>query len=118
MASKRIKKSKQFSQLSLPVKIFLKTLFLTSVLYTLAFLLSAAVGLSMNISKGSTFYLSVFAFSCCSFAGAFYAGRKIERTFEFLLDKFERMYYSLVMERKFERMRQRSPVYGTFLLLD
>lgn len=79
MASKRIKKSKQFSQLSLPVKIFLKTLFLTSVLYTLAFLLSAAVGLSMNISKSSAFYLSVFAFSCCSFAGAFYAGRKIHK---------------------------------------
>lgn len=79
MASKRIKKTKKLSELSLPAKVFLQTLLLTLILYSISFLLSAAVGLSMNISKSNSFYLAMFAFSLCSFIGAFYAGRKIHK---------------------------------------
>ncbi len=79
MASKKIKKAKKLSELSLPAKVFFKTQLLSSVLYAASFLASGALGLSMNISRSSAFYPAVFSFSVCSFIGAFYAGRKMHK---------------------------------------
>lgn len=79
MTSKKIKRAKKLSQLSLPAKVFFKTQLLTSALYVAAFLACGALGLSMNISRSSAFYPAVFSFSVCSFIGAFYAGRRIHK---------------------------------------
>ena len=65
MASKKIKKAKKLSELSLPSKVFFKTQLLTSVLYAVSFLASGALGLSMNISRSNAFYPAVFSFSVC-----------------------------------------------------
>ena len=79
MASNKTKKGKWFSELSLSTKVFLKTQILSFVLYTSSFLISAALGLSMNVSKGNAFYLAVFFYSVCSFICAYYAVRQIHK---------------------------------------
>ena len=81
MASKKSKqkKTKGISGLSVPMQVFIKTQFLSALLYGLSFIIASAVGLSMNISQSYAFYVCIFAFASSSFVCAMFAGYKIHK---------------------------------------
>lgn len=79
MTSKKVSWQKQAKNLNPTTKVFIKTQFISAVLYSISFLIASAVGLLINISKSYAFYVCIFAFALSSFLCATYAGYKIHK---------------------------------------